>query len=106
MRCLFALVAAVLVSGCQRDPCEDDFAALYYSQRLIEPLLRSPGTAEFPGRRDRGVIVNQEGECRFRVAGYVDSQNGFGGTVRTRYVMDLEYDRRSERWSQTGLLTD
>jgi len=58
--------------------------AKYECQARIRAGLRSPRTAHFSGLGETRILsVPGEG---YRVIGWVDAQNGFGGEVRTRYV--------------------
>lgn len=59
------------------------------SQEFIEDYLIAPSTAKFPWYSSINVI--QTGN-RYKVEAYVDSQNDFGGTIRTKYYMILERD--------------
>lgn len=84
------IALSALASGCGTpDYCDGSFAetsAFVASQQFVRRQLRAPSTARFPNITDREVRVSKVGECSFRVSGYVDAQNAFGGTVRTRYV--------------------
>lgn len=70
--------------------------AFVMSQTFVTQRLRSPSTASYPYISSDGVSVRQNG-CDFVVNAYVDAQNGFGGTVRSRYTVDLSYEG-SNRW--------
>ncbi len=54
-----------------------------YMKEFVRQRLKSPSTAEFPfgGHRD----VTALGDSRYLVESYVDSQNSFGATLRTRF---------------------
>ncbi|MCZ8330414.1 MAG: hypothetical protein O9282_03785 [Flavobacterium sp.] len=60
--------------------------ALSYSQVCVEQNLKSPSTAEFPYATDGVVQIN---DSVFVVNSYVDSQNGFGAMIRTKYRCKL-----------------
>lgn len=52
-------------------------------EEAVARRLRSPGTADFPfGHAGSVARVNAN---RHQLVSYVDSQNGFGATVRTRF---------------------
>ena len=85
------LALLVLVfSGCGEpkplpvDGSRDIHGAWAYMQLFVEEQLKSPKSADFPfgGARD---AVTDLGEGRYKVASYVDSENTFGGTVRTHF---------------------
>jgi hypothetical protein len=56
-----------------RDACHDK----------IKDRLKSPSTAEFEGLFDAGI---EQGSTAWTITGHVDSQNGFGATVRSEYT--------------------
>jgi hypothetical protein len=51
--------------------------------------LRAPSTADFP-LLDRTIAY--KGRYRYLVRSYVDAQNAFGGTVRTEFFCDAQYN--------------
>lgn len=57
------------------------------SKKLVKARLISPSTADFPYACD----YSQTNDTSFIIKSYVDSQNGFGATLRTNYVMTLIY---------------
>lgn len=67
------------------DPGEN---AYIYAQLFVKDKLKSPSTAEFPFSPDD---VWSLGENRYKVISYVDSQNSFGATIRTKYIAVLKY---------------
>lgn len=67
----------------------------------VERVLKSPKSAEHPGIFDQdGKPVSKDG-CTTVYASYVDAQNGFGATIRTRYL--CTYDPRTGVASTTTL---
>ncbi|MEM9618857.1 MAG: hypothetical protein AAF936_12940 [Pseudomonadota bacterium] len=65
-----------------------------YAEQFVKERLKNPRKAQFSGNR-----ATREGEierCVFIVAGWVESTNGFGATVRSDYAVKLR--RRSNRW--------
>lgn len=48
----------------------------------VATRLKSPSTAEFSGVR----VMHKKSDDTWTVEGNVDSQNGFGATVRSRFV--------------------
>jgi type IV pilus biogenesis protein CpaD/CtpE len=93
-----AAIAALILSACTADRCTDRVMAYVMSQHFVERQLRSPSTARFPAMSSQGVSVTQAGECRFNVASYVDAQNGFGATIRQRYMVVIEYEPERGTW--------
>jgi hypothetical protein len=52
--------------------------------------LKSPSTAKFGWQNPEEIVTDLENRT-FRVKAWVDSQNSFGATVRTKFVCDLAY---------------
>jgi len=110
---LFALIVCfIILSGCMspeerkkekenqaiakmiKDEKEFVTRAYIIAQDLVSKKLKSPGTAEFP-RSDytNGPVSDKSVEIK----SYVDSQNGFGATVRTNYSIWLK--QTGDDWS-------
>lgn len=81
--------------------CSNDISAFVMSQSFVKDRLRAPATADFPSILD--AKVSATGDCRFKVHAYVDSQNGFGAMIRTRYTADIELDPLTDRWKLKDL---
>ena len=60
--------------------------AVVYSHICVEQNLKSPSSAEYPYGTDGVVQIN---DSIFVVNSYVDSQNGFGAMLRTKYRCKL-----------------
>lgn len=58
-----------------------------YSQLYIEKLLKSPSTADFCGLE----TVTNLGDNRYKVSSCVDSQNGFGAMIRSKWETTMIY---------------
>lgn len=80
----------------QSKACGDETMAYVMSQRAAAKQLRSPGTAEFALMPEAKSV--RTGTCKFAISSWVDAQNGFGATVRTHYVADMEYLPDSKTW--------
>jgi hypothetical protein len=65
--------------------------AFVMCQNPVRRQLRSPSTAKFPFISDRAVRVNHTGLGQYSVDGYLDAQNAFGATVRTRWNCQIHY---------------
>lgn len=61
----------------------------------VEFRLKSPSTADFGSSS-----VSELGSTgsRWEVAGIVDAENSFGGTVRLTYKCDMSYDEEADSW--------
>jgi hypothetical protein len=66
------------------------------SKHFVEKHLRAPSTAKFPGKAEQQAYIDT---CTWHVRSYVDAQNGFGGTVRTPYLIKMRYDPQTDRWT-------
>lgn len=80
------------------------------AQQFVEDKLKSPSTASFGGvfsgdYQDPDSVVSDLGGGKYRVRAWVDSQNSFGATIRTRFVCELE-DRGGGSWRCTSLVFD
>lgn len=69
--------------------CETDNS--YYVYEIIKDYvkqnLKSPKTADFPGKTSVKIVKVKD---VYTIYGYVDSQNGFGATVRTDYTAAVQ----------------
>lgn len=68
----------------------DDIDAFVMSQSFVEQRLIAPATAKFPYIGDAYEVTKLD-SVTWLVDSYVDSQNGFGAFIRTRYVAKLMY---------------
>ena len=63
---------------------EDHVGALLFCQFMVENNLKSPATAKF----ERGAstnLIKHAGDDLYIMNSYVDSENGFGATLRTNF---------------------
>ena len=99
MKLLTAALSLALITACTPMMEEEKHAINCTSKGthnvmlkdIIRSNLRSPSTAEFIGVTD--TYFQQLPECRMLIKGYVDSQNGFGATVRTHYTAVTRYEK-------------
>lgn len=65
-------------------------SAAVMCEDFVKQRLKSPGTAEFPGVTDsdyaKTTVLSDTKPWKYKVTGVVDSQNGFGATVRSNYA--------------------
>ena len=64
-----------------------DIRAFSLATARVQSALKSPSTAVFPSASSAGYAHYPE---RTIVSSYVDSQNAYGATVRTDWVVSLE----------------
>jgi hypothetical protein len=67
----------------------DDYSAALMCQKFVTDKLVAPSTAKFPALRDQRI--EEYNETTWIVWAYVDAQNRFGATIRTRYWCEVEY---------------
>lgn len=84
--------------------CGDEVMAYVMSQKPVERLLRSPGSAKFPTIPE--AKSERIGECTFRIVSYVDAQNGFGAVARSFYTAEMEYLPIEQRWRSIDVSVD
>jgi hypothetical protein len=87
--------------------CDRSIEAFVMSQEFVRRKLASPSTASFPYINDRDVSVLRTDTCLFTVVAYVDAQNGFGATTRSRYVANMKFNNDDKgSWSLAGMNLD
>ena len=80
------------------DPCDNAARAYITAQDHVRKRLRSPVSADFPFL---DFTAKKSGPCRLTIRSYVDAQNGFGATIRTRFTAVMEL--RSGSWTLMSL---
>jgi len=73
------------------------------AKRFVKSKLRSPSTAEFPGMFDDQPVVNRLSGQEYLVNSYVDSQNGFGATIRSHYTVKIKQDKK-DQWELVSIV--
>jgi hypothetical protein len=66
----------------------------HWAQDAVKTQLRAPSSANFPGcvfDADQYEVRGAPDGKTFWVISYVDSQNGFGAMLRTKYVVKFEH---------------
>ena len=99
-----SLAAAVFLAGCKEEVALNSctkLAAYEAAKTEVARRLQSPGSAKFPeaSAPKGGVMLAGFDGCQFGVSAWVDSQNGFGALVRTRFSGKLTYTPATERWA-------
>ena len=79
------------------------------ARKFVKAQLTSPSTADFGSvfgeAQVPGEIVTALGNRTYCVRAWVDSQNSFGATVRTRFTCEVR-DNGGGSWSCTSLTFD
>ncbi|MEQ8747319.1 hypothetical protein [Pyruvatibacter sp.] len=86
-----------------RGDCENQITGLVAAQGFVRDTLRAPATAEFGVLGYDGVAVTVLPDCRYSVRSFVDSQNGFGAMIRTRFDATVSLDRDRSIWTLESL---
>jgi len=77
--------------------------AYYHCKQYLEQNLSSPSTADFPF----GDRAQQYQNQTYRTSSYVDSQNGFGATIRSHWNCNIQYtggdENNSKNWKLVNL---
>lgn len=98
---IFLIVVASLIIKCscggndKKDEVKKytKIDALVQSQGYIEKKLLSPGSANFETGTEGVAQIN---DTIFTVNSYVDSQNGFGALIRTRYSCKMTFHPKTD----------
>jgi hypothetical protein len=82
----------------------DKFNADVMCESFVKDRLRAPATAKFSPFEE--TTISELGDDRWRVAGYVDSQNGFGALIRDRYSCTVRYEGENKWRGESVTVTD
>ena len=74
------------------------FLAYNYAEGFVEKMLKSPSTAEFPGVIEKDKHITDLGEGKYKINSWVDSQNGFGATIRTNFSCTIIFEGNKVRY--------
>lgn len=104
----FSVGAAYLVFQIPSGPkeCGSEVAAYVMTQSPVRAAMKSPDSTSFPSATAPGVSINRSDECAFDVVAYVDAQNGFGATVRTRYYAEISHNPDTGTWRMESLVIE
>jgi hypothetical protein len=93
---LFGFILVAELTGSLNGGGASKSGAEVACQNFVEARLKSPGTADFSGTDAFGT-----GDM-WTVSGAVDSQNSFGGVVRTTYTCNVTHTT-GDRWQLDSL---
>lgn len=99
--CLASIIVALLEGmGMIDDPVRGtETEAWFMTRKFVTDQLRSPSTADFPWNPTEAKKL---GPGKWRIAGHVDSQNAFGATLRTHFVVVVQW-HEGNKWSLIDL---
>lgn len=71
---------------------DDDLASL--AEKYVKKKLKAPSTAKFPPIFKSKII--RQNSYSYSISSFVDSQNGFGATIRNNYTVELKQNENGE----------
>ena len=99
---IIVVLLTLVISGCGETP-NKDFDTLSepvrlawlkdMSQAVVLTKIKTPSTADFPIGLDKycgEFVVKKDGTVIYTVSSYVDAENMFGATIRSRYQVKLQ----------------
>ncbi len=69
-----------------------ELLAFIYAEDCVKSRLKSPSTAKFPNARERKSSTTYKGNGSYEINSWVDSQNGFGATIRSNFTCVVKFD--------------
>jgi hypothetical protein len=105
--CLSSLfLCCVMPLGCvvidSFSPAKWSESKAYVTAQLnVKNQLKSPTTASFPYSSAPGVVVNHVGDDA-HIVSYVDAQNGFGATIRERWIATVHWNSSTDTYTVTS----
>lgn len=87
MKKLLFIIGLLILTSCNSGLSEDakKFEAYTYAENFVKMKIKSPSTARFPSTLEKSKHIVKIKEGKYKVASWVDSQNGFGATVRSGF---------------------
>ena len=89
-RLLLLFVLSFMLPSCfggdsESSSSTNDLLAFNYSTEFVKQRLKSPSTAKFPGTFEKRDYITKVSDDKYIIDAWVDSQNGFGAMVRSKY---------------------
>jgi hypothetical protein len=103
--CLALVLFANMNGGNRSTSGADPISAFVMCKQFVTDRLKSPTTAVFPTYSLDGTRVDQLSAKQFRAVAFVDSQNGFGATIRTQYSCTVT-NTGGNNWKLDDLVTN
>lgn len=101
------IILFVLKCGCDSDATQHSlesssgttkkFLAYNYAEEFVKKRLKAPGTAEFPKTSEKINHITSLGGEKYMIDSWVDSQNGFGALIRSRFTCKVIFENGSVR---------
>lgn len=83
--------------------CNDRILAFVMGNSYVKKTLKAPSTAKFPYVTDDDVRLTYLGDCTHQINGFVDAENSFGATIRSRYKVIVKNTKGTEYWNLIDL---
>ena len=90
-----AMIAYSSYTGAGNTAKANDYEAKQICETAIKANLKSPSTAKF----EHNVQILSTDENDYRIQAAVDSQNGFGATVRNDFTCKMTWSPSSKSWN-------
>ena len=93
---LFTILIFIFIAFASGDSdsssSSEDLLAYIYAEDFVKQRLKSPSTAKFAGTFEKRDHITQVGDREYRISSYVDSQNGFGATIRSKWSCTIYFE--------------
>lgn len=100
-RCALLIMLAGIAAAQSGVWVTPEAEAVRICQKLVGERLKAPASAKFAPEKDTSVTGPSD-YGSYTVVSYVDSQNGFGAMLRTRFSCEIRKDSRG-LWSLVGV---
>ena len=77
----------------------DVYVVYGMAQHFVEAQLKSPKSAQFAPTDEMEWGLLKGTTDQYIVRSYVDSQNGFGALIRTKFEIVMKYDKARDLWN-------
>lgn len=72
-------------------PPYGELEPFWITKQFVLDQLKSPSTAKWPSSIEYADHITALGDDRFRINSWVDSQNGFGAQIRTKFTATVKF---------------
>jgi hypothetical protein len=90
----------ILNHGEDYPPVSSPTSAYYHVEIFVKKQLKSPSTAKFPSEKEKDKHTNSLGFGKYKIDSWVDSQNSFGATIRTKFSCSIVFEGNKVRCEQ------
>ncbi len=98
------LILAVILAGCSNSDTSITMNAQRVAEKVVKKHLKSPGSAVFPTEFQKFYAIKEQ--KIITVEGVVDSQNGFGALLRSKYTVKLKWPEDTYDWDKWEVLEE